>query len=140
MTGYKKVFVDTAPFIYYLERNPFYCNKMINFWAECYQEKIELVTSAVTVEEYCVYPYRKDELELVMKFDSFIEDMDIGVSAIDENIAKKAAKIRAQYKDFKAMDALQLASACRQGCDLFLTNDKQLRQFEEIKCITVDEL
>lgn len=25
-------------------------------------------------------------------------------------------------------------------CDLFLTNDKQLRQFKEVKCITVDEL
>lgn len=44
------------------------------------------------------------------------------------------------YKGFKAMDALQLAIACLEKCDLFLTNDKQLRQFEEIKCITVDEL
>jgi len=38
------------------------------------------------------------------------------------------------------MDALQLATACVIGCDLFLTNDKQLRQFREIKCITLDEL
>ena len=37
------------------------------------------------------------------------------------------------------MDALQLASACTQGCDLFLTNDKQLRQFKELLCVTVDE-
>ena len=43
------------------------------------------------------------------------------------------------YKDFKTMDALQLASACIQGCDLFLTNDKQLKQFKEINCITVEE-
>lgn len=38
------------------------------------------------------------------------------------------------------MDALQLAVACFAECDLFLTNDKQLRQFEEVNCITVDEL
>ncbi len=38
------------------------------------------------------------------------------------------------------MDALQLATACIMGCDLFLTNDKQLRQFKEIKCVTVGEL
>lgn len=38
------------------------------------------------------------------------------------------------------MDALQLAVACWKGCDLFLTNDKQLRQLKEVKCITVDEL
>ncbi len=38
------------------------------------------------------------------------------------------------------MDALQLAAASLAGCDLFLTNDKQLKQFGEIKCITVGEL
>ncbi len=37
------------------------------------------------------------------------------------------------------MDALQLAAACVLGCDLFLTNDKQLRQFKELRCITVEE-
>ena len=52
----------------------------------------------------------------------------------------KAAQIRAEYKGFKAMDALQIATACLSGCDLFLTNDKQLKQFKEVKCITVAEL
>ena len=47
--------------------------------------------------------------------------------------------IRAEYGYFKAMDALQLASACIHGCDLFLTNDKQLKQFKEIPCVTVEE-
>lgn len=37
------------------------------------------------------------------------------------------------------MDALQLATAWVTGCDWFLTNDMQLRQFREIKCITLDE-
>ena len=46
----------------------------------------------------------------------------------------------AEYKGFKAMAALQLAVACLSKCDLFLTNDKQLRQFREIKCIIVEEL
>ena len=59
---------------------------------------------------------------------------------ISQEIANKASQIRAEYKGFKAMDAIQLATACIMGCDLFLTNDKQLRQFKEIKCITVDEL
>ena len=66
--------------------------------------------------------------------------MDIKIKSIDRKIAEKAAKIRAEYRFFKTMDALQLATACIAGCDLFLTNDKQLRQFGEIKCITVEEL
>lgn len=65
--------------------------------------------------------------------------MDIEISNIDREIAEKAAEIRAEYKGFKAMDALQLATACLTGCGLFLTNDKQLRQFREMKCITIAE-
>lgn len=62
------------------------------------------------------------------------------VVAIDEAVAKKAAQIRAEYRHFKGMDALQLASACLTGCDTFLTNDKQLKQFSELKVVLVEEL
>jgi len=34
---------------------------------------------------------------------------------------------------------MQIAAACINECDIFLTNDKQLRQYDEIKCITVEE-
>lgn len=73
-------------------------------------------------------------------FNRLVSTTDMEIVEISQEIAKKAAQIRAEYKGFKAMDALQLAVACLKKCDLFLTNDKQLRQFKEIKCITVDEL
>jgi predicted nucleic acid-binding protein len=85
MTEYKNVFIDTAPFIYFIEKDsnvPLYYEKVKSFFQDGYEND----------------------------------------------------------KGFKAMDALQLAVACLSGCDLFLTNDKQLRQFKEIKCIVVDEL
>lgn len=72
-------------------------------------------------------------------FFEFINDYDITLTGINMKIATKAAAIRAQYKDFKAMDALQLATAIISGCDVFLTNDKQLHQFKEVKCVTVEE-
>ena len=68
-----------------------------------------------------------------------INDYDIPLTGINMKIATKAAAIRAQYKDFKAMDALQLATAVISGCDVFLTNDKQLHQFKEVNCVTVEE-
>lgn len=76
---------------------------------------------------------------MIDDFYHFICDMDIEISNIDREIAEKAAEIRAEYKGFKAMDALQLAAACLTKCDIFLTNDKQLRQFRGIKCIMVEE-
>ena len=72
-------------------------------------------------------------------FFEFMKDCDIELAGISVDIAMNAAEIRAAYKDFKAMDSYQLAVALEKGCDVFLTNDKQLRQFNELKCITVDE-
>ena len=92
------------------------------------------------MEEYLVFPYKINLQEYIDLFESLIKALELEVAIIDEKIAKEAAKIRAEYKAFKAMDALQLAVASLSNCDLFLTNDKQLKQFKEIKCITVDEL
>lgn len=139
MTGYKRIFIDTSPFIYYLENSSLYFGKMLKFFTKCYMDKIEIVTSTITVEEYLVYPYSGQKTELIENFDRFLKYMKIKVVPIDEEIARQAAKVRAKYKDFKAMDALQIATACISKCDLIFTNDKQLRQFEEIKCITIDE-
>ena len=140
MTEYSKIFIDTAPLIYFLENNPQYHHKIKFFLEKRYEEKVKIMTSVITIEEYCVFPYRNNDMDLIRKLDRFMTDMEIGIINIDVAIAKKASKIRGMFRDFKAMDSLQLAAACIKGCDMFLTNDKQLRQFKEIKCVTVDEL
>lgn len=143
MTDYKKVFVDTAPFIYFIEKNannPQYFEKVKNFFMSGYESNKEFVTSVITMEEYFVFPYRNNNNAYIDMFNRLVATINMDIVEINREIAKKAAQIRAVYKGFKAMDAIQLAVACFEGCDLFLTNDKQLRQFKEIKCITVDEL
>lgn len=140
MIEFRKVFIDTAPLIYFLEQNPQYHNKVKSFIEKCCIEEIEIMTSVITIEEYCVYPYKNNDLQLIRTLDEFIEDMRIEIINIDSAIAKMASRIRGEFKEFKAMDSLQLASACLKECDLFLTNDKQLRQFTGIKCIMTDEL
>ena len=131
MTDSKKIFLDTAPFVYYLEDNELYSSKMKKFWKV--YEDCDYITSAVTITEYLTYPYQQNNLKQINAFYDFIDGMDIEIKSINKVIAEKAAQIRAEYKSFKTMDALQLATACITRCDLFLTNDKQLRQFKEIR-------
>lgn len=138
MTDSKKIFLDTAPIVYYLENNELYSSRVKKFWkiyVDC-----DYITSAVTITEYLTYPYQQNNLKQINAFYDFIDGMDIEVKSINKAIAEKAAQIRAEYKFFKTMDALQLATACIAGCDLFLTNDKQLKQFMEIRCLTVEEV
>lgn len=140
MIGSKKYFIDTAPYIYYLDKNKLLYDKAKAFFKETYEADAELVTSAVTVEEYLVYPYKNDDKEAIDRFFEFIGDTETSVIHINEDIAARAARIRAKYTSFKAMDSLQLAVAVEEGCDVFLTNDKRLKKFEGVEVITVEEL
>lgn len=60
--------------------------------------------------------------------------------SLTKEVAEYASFIRSKYQGIKAMDALQLASAIQNNCDVFLTNDKQLKQVQEISVLLVDEL
>ncbi len=138
-TEYKKIFLDTTPIIYFLDEDINYAEKVEKIFSDILENEKQMVTSTITCTEYMTYPYRMGNEEKINAFLEFFSDCNIPLCPIDMEIAMKAAQIRAEYKDFKTMDSLQLAAACVQGCDLFLTNDKQLRQFQEIKCVTVDE-
>ncbi len=140
MTDFKRVYVDTSPFIYYLENSALYMDKMKHFFEICLDKNIQIVTSVITVEEYLVFPYASGKVEFIENFKRFIEYMNINVINIDSRIAEQVAKIRSRYKYFKAMDALQIAAAIASGCDMFFTNDKQLRQEKELPCMTIDDL
>ena len=140
MTDFKKVFVDTAPIIYYLENSPLYSEVVKRFFAACIEKNIKVVTSAVTVEEYLVYPYSSGQMDLADNFKRFLDYMNVEIIDINSDVAEFASKLRGQYKGFKAMDALQISSAIASECDMFFTNDRQLRQEKEIPCMTMEDL
>ena len=139
MTEFNNAFVDTAPFIYYIEKSDAYFQKMKTWFSQCYAQGKKLSTSPITVEEYSVYHLKNRKFEYIHTFRAFITDMDFVVNNIDYDTAFLAAQLRSQYQGIKAMDALQLASAIQNQCDIFLTNDKQLNQVKEIKVLLVDE-
>lgn len=134
-----KIFLDTAPIIYFLQGNEIYFEKTKAILRYLRQQGTFFVSSDITVAEYLVMPYRENNFLLADALDRFIRLANIDIVSTDNNIAKCAARIRAKYKGFKAMDSFQIAAAIESGCDLFLTNDKQLRQFSDIRCLTIDD-
>jgi len=140
MTDFKRVFIDTAPIIYFLENSSQYMESMEKFFTRCMKEHIQIVTSTLTIEEYLVLPYSNGRVEYVDNFKRFIKYMNIEVVDIDSTIAEQGAMLRGRYKNFKAMDALQIATAIVQNCDMFFTNDKQLRQEKELPCMTMEDI
>ena len=135
---FKKVFLDTSPIIYILDNDVNFGQKTSKILSMLSKSNVQFVSSVITCAEYFVYPYRMNNIPLIETFWEMVKDNDMILYTISHFSAMKAAQIRAKYKHFKPMDSLQLAVACLQGCDLFLTNDKQLTQFDEIKCLTIE--
>ena len=138
MTDSKKVFFDTAPFIYYLENDGDFKVKVKKVIAD--NEEADFVTSTVTVGEYLTGAFKNEDKSRVSDFRGMISDYDFEVTPISWDIAEEAARIRAKFKGFKMMDSLQFATAKLTGCDLFVTNDFQLKQYEDIEVLVVDEI
>ena len=83
MTDFKRVFIDTAPIIYFLENSSLYMESMRKFFTRCMEEHIQIVTSSLTIEEYLVSPYSNGEMEYVDNFKRFIKYMNIEVEDIE---------------------------------------------------------
>lgn len=137
MTEYKRAFCDTAIFIYYLEKNESFFEKTKNIFADSVKKEVEIVTSTITYDEYCVLPYRVGDKIRITNFNRFINILNIKIFDISIDIANMAAVVRSKYPSIKSMDALQIATAIVSECDVFYTNDKQLLQVEELEVVVL---
>ncbi len=140
MIEYNKAFIDTAVFIYFLEKNLEFGLKAKSFFNYSIKYNKVIKTSVITYLEFCVKPYRDNKPELIEVFKNMLSEADIELYSIGFIHSDLASKLRAKYNFLKNFDALQLAVAIRENCDLFLTNDKKLKQISEIQVFTLSEI
>ena len=69
-----------------------------------------MYTSTITDTEYFVYPYREKDFVKIIGYKSFLQNAHFLKISVGEDIAEKAAQIRAKYQGIKTADSLQLAS------------------------------
>lgn len=136
----KRLFLDTAPVIYFVEQHPTFAAQVEGVFEHLERGEWTAVVSPVTLAECLVIPYREGNQRLVKLFFEFLtEGPGIEFILLDEMISDKAAALRARYGVTLA-DALQLACALTSACDVFLTNDERLRRVSEISVLLVSEL
>jgi predicted nucleic acid-binding protein len=123
-----RVYLDSAPIIYLVEQHPAFSTAV--------ETKLtalggDLVTGQLSWLEALVHPYLTNDAAAAADFDDFFRKRLAEVVVIDRAICDRAARIRATYP-FKTPDALHLACAVEARCDVFVTNDQQLKQFTGI--------
>ena len=128
-----RIFFDTAPLIYFLDKSPLYFDKVKNFIFKSANDNSQFYTSVITDMEYSVNPYKLDNQQKVQNYYAFLNYLDVKKIDINTEIANYAGMLRAQYDFLKGLDALQIAACHFYDCDYFVTNDKALLQVKQIK-------
>ena len=85
-------------------------------------------------------PNKTGNAEKINAYDVFLSDFNFQIIEPDRTITKNAARLRAKYPGLKGMDAIHIATSIYYGCDIFLTNDSQLKQVAEANVLLVDEI
>lgn len=139
--GVTRLFLDSAPVIYYVERNSRYFAIVDVIFELIFDGSLMAVTSPVTLAECLVPPYRLGQTELQQEFINVIVGGDniMFEPIVDEDIAIQAAQIRARY-NLQLPDAFQVAIAMAAECEALLTNDATFRRVTELRVLVLDDL
>ncbi|MGA8503139.1 MAG: PIN domain-containing protein [Candidatus Sulfotelmatobacter sp.] len=121
-----RVYWDTMLFIYWLEENPQFGNRVGAIWSRMQERKDQLITGTLAFGEVFAGAYKRGaNRERIQAVKAALED------AVSEVIpfTVEAADVFGQIKgslNIPPADAIHLACAASAGTDLFLTNDKNL--------------
>lgn len=133
--GRGPVAVDTAIFIYLIEEHPRFLPLVAPLFEAADENERELVTSALTLLEVLVVPYRTGNRQLAERYELFLTTSR-GVRMVDltRDQLRAAAQLRSAT-GARTPDALQIAAALGAGCKTFVTNDRQLPAIPGLRVI-----
>jgi len=136
----KVVGLDTAPLIYFMEQNPNYLEMMRLFFRAFDRGDFRMVTSTVTLVEVLVHPRRQGNTLLAQEYREILLNQEsLTVVELTPDIAETAAQLRATY-NLRSPDAIQMATAIREGASFFLTNDGRLPSLPGLTVLVLDNL
>jgi predicted nucleic acid-binding protein len=137
----KRLGIDTAPFIYFVEANPRYVDLCRQFFRLIDGGDPAGFTSVLTLAEVLSHPLRVGDAGLEAAYRGLLLETggNLSVVPITAEVAARAAGLRARH-NLKTPDALQVASALEAGCEAFLTNDHGLGRVSELRVLVLDDL
>lgn len=119
--------LDTNIFIYALDTKNLKGDTARKILAKIKRVSPRVFISVLTFEEFLVRIYKQKLEKDLAYYEEFLTGGGIiTVLNIDRQIARVAAKIRAEFKSIRAPDALHLASALTCGAKTFITGERRL--------------
>lgn len=136
----KTVGLDTAPMIYFMERNPRYLATLRGFFQGLERGDFRAVTSVVTLIEVLTRPLQLGNKRLADDYrDILFGTAGLLTIPLSRDVAEQAAQLRAAH-GLRTPDAVQLATATLEQASFFLTNDARFLKVPDPVCLFLDQL
>ncbi len=137
--GRGPVGLDTVAFIYFIEEHPAFLPLVASLFRDADAGRRTIVTSAVTLLEVLVVPYRVGNLPLASRYEDLLtRARGVRLVELDRSQLRAAAQLRALYR-VRTPDALQLAAALSNRCKAFVTNDRVLPALPGLRIIQLGD-
>ncbi len=118
--------LDTAIFIYFIEEDPRFLEIVKPVFTAMDRGVLQGVTSALTLLEVLVVPYRAGNFALAERYEALLtRGRGLRLLDLDRPLLRSAAQLRAKAR-LKTPDAIQIVAALIAGCPVFLTSDRKI--------------
>ncbi len=134
-----KVYLDTAPIIYSVEKHSDYWQILISLWQSLKDKEIEIFTSELTLLETLVQPIKQNNQTLISAYESLLTATEINLVPINLDILRESANLRAT-ENLKTPNAVHASTAYSANCSYFVTNDTGFKRLSNIRVIILDDL
>lgn len=129
----KIVYLDSAPLIYYIEKNEKYFNKVERVFKSFDEGNFIFITSVITITEVLTLPHSSEKVNELYDY-FFGNSSPLTILPISTEEARLAATIRKTYK-LKTPDAIHFATASSYRSDYFFTNDSDFKKILQIPIV-----
>lgn len=130
----KTIGIDTNVFIYHFQGHPQFGPAAKKLITSLTNNKKKGITSVVTLIE--LLSLKVSDVDLKALETSYLEIPNLKTHDVNQRISIQAARIRREY-GYRIADAIQLATALENKARFFITNDKGLKSFKELKVIVL---
>lgn len=139
--GAGPVALDTACFIYFIEEHRGYVEVLEPVFAAMSGGRLQAVTSALTLLEVMVVPYRAGDAALAERYELLLtRSRGLRLVDLDRGQLRAAAQLRAVHKTLRTPDALQVAAGLSTGCATLITNDRRYPSVPGLRVVQLDDV
>ena len=126
-----RLYLDANPIIYSIEGVPAFRQAALEWIERAETDDGVVITSRLSRLECRVKPLRDDNKQLLELFEGFFARESLELVEITAEVVEAATQLRAAH-NFRAPDAIHLASAVLAKANVFLTADRNLARCPDL--------